>query len=80
MGALLLHLFPSIAFLIVLLLAWKKWEWIGAVGFLGWAVFYVCFATARGLDWISYLLVGGIPTMIGLFFLVGWIWRKQIRG
>jgi hypothetical protein len=74
---LLMHLIPSIALAIFITLAWK-WEWVGALGFLGWAIFYV--TTARGFDWTVYALIAGIPALIGLLFLFGWVWRRQIRG
>ena len=74
---LFMHLIPNIVLIIVIVLAWKR-EWVGAVGFLGWAIFYV--ARFHGFDWIAYVMIAGIPALIGLLFLVGWIWRKQIRG
>jgi hypothetical protein len=73
---LFMHLIPSILLAIAILLAWR-WEWVGAVLFLGWAVWYV--GTVRGFDWSVYALIAGIPAVIGLLFLAGWIWRKQIR-
>ena len=72
---LFMHLIPSIALALFIALAWK-WEWVGTLGFLGWTIFYV--ATARGFDWT--VMIAGFPAIIGLLFLVGWIWRKQIRG
>jgi hypothetical protein len=74
---LFMHLIPSIVLTIVLILAWK-WEWVGALGFLGWAIFYI--VGFRGFDPIAYIMIAGIPALIGLLFLAGWIWRKQIRG
>ncbi len=71
-----MHLTPSILLTVALILAWK-WEWVGAVLFIGWAVWYV--ASARGFDWSTYALIAGLPALIGLLFLAGWIWRKQIR-
>ncbi|RJP52616.1 MAG: hypothetical protein C4583_06415 [Anaerolineaceae bacterium] len=74
---LFMHLIPNILFAIVIALAWKR-EWIGAVGFLGWAVLYL--KRAVGFDWVTYAIIAGIPALIGLLYLIGWIWRKQIRG
>ncbi len=73
---LLMHLIPSILLAIAIVVAWK-WEWFGAALFIGWAVWYV--ASTRGLDWSVYVFIVGLPAVIGLFFLAGWIWRKQIR-
>ncbi len=74
---LLMHLIPSILLAIAIVVAWK-WEWFGAALFIGWAVWYL--ASTRGFDWPVYVLIAGLPALIGLFFLAGWIWRKQIRG
>ena len=74
---LFMHLIPSILLTIALIIAWK-WEWVGAVLFIGWVAWYV--VSVRGQDWVAYAIVAGLPAMIGLFFLAGWIWRKPIRG
>lgn len=73
---LFMHLIPSILLAIAVALAWR-WEWVGAVLFGGWAVWYVTFM--RGFDWSIYAIIAGIPAVIGLLFLVDWIWRKEIR-
>ena len=74
---LFMHLIPSILLTIAIVIAWKR-EWFGALLFIGWAIWYVSFFM-RGFDWIVYGLIAGLPALIGLLFLVGWIWRKQIR-
>ncbi|HMB24622.1 MAG: hypothetical protein ACM33V_06535 [Chloroflexota bacterium] len=73
---LFMHLIPSILLTIATVIAWKR-EWFGAVLFIGWAIFYV--ASAHGFEWFVYLLIAGLPALIGLLFLAGWIWRRQIR-
>lgn len=73
---LFMHLIPSILLTIGILIAWRR-EWVGAALFLGWAVWYVTFM--RGFFWTVYLMIAGLPALIGLIFLAGWIWRKQIR-
>ncbi len=74
--ALFMHLIPSILLAIAVAVAWKR-EWVGALLFLGWAVWYV--AGIRGFEWFVYLLIAGLPALIGLLFLAGWVWRGQIR-
>jgi hypothetical protein len=75
---LFMHLIPSIVLAIAVALAWK-WEWVGALGFLGWAVWYLLVFFQSGFDWVTYVMIAGLPVLIGLLFLVGWAWRKQIR-
>ncbi len=74
---LFMHLIPSMILAIAVALAWR-WEWIGAVIFIGWAIFYV--STARGAPWSVYVLIAGIPFVVGILFLVAWIHRKEIQG
>ncbi len=76
---LFMHLLPSILLTIAVVIAWKR-EWFGALLFIGWAIWYVVVFSARGFDWFVYVLSAGLPALIGLIFLAGWIWRKQIRG
>jgi len=73
---LFMHLIPSILLAIAIVLAWR-WEWIGALIFAGWSVFYI--ATARGFHWSVYVIIAGIPLVIGILFLLDWIYRKDIR-
>jgi hypothetical protein len=73
---LFMHLIPSILLTIAVVIAWKH-EWFGALLFIGWAIWYVSFM--QGFYWTVYVFIAGIPTLIGLLFLAGWIWRKQIR-
>jgi hypothetical protein len=70
------HLLPSIVLTVALILAWRR-EWIGALWFAGWAIFYV--VTMRGFPLTVYLIIAGIPSMIAILFLCGWIYRNEIR-
>jgi hypothetical protein len=76
--ALFMHLLPSLLLAIAIYVAWKR-EWVGAGLFIGWAIWYVVFFGSRDFPWITYFILAGIPTAIGLLFLADWIWRKQIR-
>jgi hypothetical protein len=76
--ALFMHLLPSILLAVAIYIAWKR-EWVGAVLFIGWAVWYVVAFRAREFPWVTYAVIAGIPAVIGLLFLSGWIWRDQIR-
>ena len=74
--ALLMHLIPSIVLAIVVALAWR-WEWIGFLAFAGWSIFYI--ATVQNFPISVYLIIAGIPFLIGTLFLVDWIYRKQLH-
>ena len=74
---LFMHLIPSILLAVAIAIAWK-WEWVGALLFIGWAIWYVVFV--RGEYWAAYVVIAGLPALIGALFLAGWVWRKQIRG
>jgi hypothetical protein len=74
--ALFMHLIPSIVLTIAIVVAWKH-EWFGALLFIGWAVWYLTFA--RGFPRSVYILIAGLPLLIGLLFLADWVWRKQIH-
>ena len=72
--ALLMHLIPTIVLLIVLGLSWR-WPWIGAIGFVGFAIWYVIAFWAR-FPVSVYLLLAGLPFLLGLLFLVDW-WQRR---
>jgi len=74
---LFMHLIPPIALAIGVAVAWRR-EWVGTVIFIAWAVIYII--SARGFDWTVYAVIAGVPFVLGILFLAGWIWRKQIRG
>ncbi len=73
---LFMHLIPSILLAIAIALAWR-WEWIGALVFAGWSIFYL--VTTRGFLWSVYAIIAGVPFVIGILFLLDWIYRKEIR-
>ena len=77
--ALFMHLLPSILLAIAIFIAWKR-EWVGALLFIGWAIWYLAFFRDRNFPWITYVIIAGLPAMIGSIFLVDWVWRRQIRG
>ena len=71
-----MHLLPSIVLAIAVALAWR-WEWIGATLFCGFSAWYV--AVMRGFPLSVYLLLAGIPFVVGVLFAVGWIYRREIH-
>jgi hypothetical protein len=77
LGGFLIHNIPTFVLIAALVLAWR-WEWVGAACYIGFGVWYIVMSWGR-FDWSAPLLLGGIPILVGLLYLAGWIWRKQIR-
>jgi len=73
---LFIHLIPTFLLTIAIILAWR-WEWVGAVVFAGWSIIYV--TTTHGFHWSVYAIIAGIPFVIGILYLLDWIYRKEIR-
>lgn len=73
---LFMHLLPSIAMLIGLILAWR-WEWIGALVFGAFGVWFLSISQPGNA--MYYFVIVGVPFLIAALFLLGWIYRKQIR-
>ncbi|MBC8479411.1 MAG: hypothetical protein H8D46_03010 [FCB group bacterium] len=77
MIALMIHLIPVYMVVFVLILAWR-WEWIGAVMYLGLAVFYV-FLTSGNAHWGAYFSISGSLGLVGILFLINWLNREQMK-
>ena len=77
-GALLMHLVPTYIVVVALLLAWR-WEWIGALLFIGLSVFYIVWVWGR-FPWVTYLVISGPLFVTGVLFLLNWVFRKRLRG
>jgi hypothetical protein len=75
--ALHIHLIPVYVVGIVLTVAWR-WEWVGAVGFVGLAVLYVVWAWGR-FPLANYIIMAGPLVVVAVLFLFNWILRAQIR-
>lgn len=75
--ALLIHLVPVYILLIGLAIAWR-WEWVGALIFMGFAVWYV--AMAWGQFQLSvYVMMAGVPFVVGILWLIDWLYRRELR-
>jgi hypothetical protein len=75
--ALFMHLIPNLLVLAILVLAWK-WEWIGALLFAGLGVFYIVWAWGK-VHISAHFVISGPLFLIAILFLVGWVFRSQIR-
>lgn len=75
--SLLIHLLPVYMIIIVLLIAWRR-EWVGAILFTILAVFYLVWAWGR-FHWSVYVVICGPLLLLGVLFLVNWIYRAELR-
>lgn len=66
-AALLIHLVPTVLVLLTLVVAWR-WEWRGAVLFIGMGLFYLLWSWGR-FGWPAYAMIAGPPLCIGLLFV-----------
>ena len=71
-----IHLIPSLLVLTVVAVAWK-FEWIGAIAFIGLAVLYAMMVRGR-LDWI--VSISGPLMLVGVLFLVSWRHHADLHG
>jgi len=77
--ALLIHLIPTGIILAVLAVSWR-WEWVGAIIFIALGVLYIVMFWGRVKVHHAYLLIIAGPLfLVGLLFLINWLYRKQIR-
>jgi hypothetical protein len=75
--ALFMHLLPNFILLALVLLAWR-WPWVGTLAFCGWAIFYVI--SFPGFDPVTFILIAGIPFLVGLLFGTDWLVRRRMHG
>jgi hypothetical protein len=82
--ALVLHLVPSLALIVVLILAWR-WEWIGAALYTLAGLLYVSWVVSMSrpvpplvrLVWA--ITIAGPAFLIAGLFLANWLKRSELR-
>jgi len=72
-----IHLVPTYVVLLALLISWR-WEWVGAVLFIGFSLFYLFSAWGR-FHWAAYVTISGPAALTGILFGIGWFRRGEIR-
>lgn len=72
-----MHLLPSIVMSISLVVGWR-WEWIGAAFFAAVGAWFLRISTPG--DLMYYIVFAGVPFLIAVLFLLGWMNRGKIRG
>jgi hypothetical protein len=75
--ALLIHLIPVYVLLIGLAVGWR-WEWVGTLVYISFSIWYLV-AFEGAVDLSVYLVVAGLPFLVGLLFLVDWIYRSRLH-
>ena len=75
--ALLIHLVPVYIVVVVSVLAWR-WEWVGAILFMVAALSYLVLSWGR-LHWSAYLGISGPLVLLGILFMLNWIYRVELR-
>ncbi|MBU4353333.1 DUF2070 family protein [Candidatus Parcubacteria bacterium] len=71
----LIHLLPSFILLAVILIAWK-YDLVGAIAFLGSAVFYV-FMVGFDRPWSWYIGISGPAAVVGILFFLSWLQKRK---
>jgi lysylphosphatidylglycerol synthetase-like protein (DUF2156 family) len=74
--ALSIHLVPVYIVLAVLAIAWR-WEWFGAAGFAGLALYYAKGNWRRHPDWV--VVIGGPLVLLAVLFLLNWLKHDELR-
>ncbi|HLC63543.1 MAG TPA: hypothetical protein VJJ21_04460 [Candidatus Nanoarchaeia archaeon] len=73
-GALLMHLIPSLILAAAIALSWK-YELIGGVIFIALGIIYILMA--KGFPISVYLIMTGIPLIIGVLFILNHFVKKK---
>ena len=72
---LFMHLLPALGLLLVTAIAWK-YEWVGALVFLGFAVLYV-WDVGWARPWSWYATIAAPSALVGILYLVSWTQRMK---
>jgi len=71
------HLIPALVLLAAVIISWKR-DLVGAVIFIGFAIFYV-FSAGLGRPWSWYATIA-LPSMItGILFFANWLRNRKKR-
>ena len=76
--ALAMHLIPTGIIVLLLLVAWR-WEWVGAAVFGMLGILYIYWSWGK-FHWSAYLSISGPLFLIGILFLINWMYRSELRG
>lgn len=74
----IVHLLPSLILLGAIIVAWK-YDLVGALMFLGFAVFYVLMV-GPGRPWSWYAGISLPSAIVGMLYLTRWYLQRSRRG
>ena len=74
---LFMHLIPQFILIIILVITWRR-EWIGGILFSVFGLLYIGLNWGR-FPWMTYTIVAGPLIIIGIFFLLNWKYRTDLR-
>lgn len=72
----IIHLIPALVLLAIVIASFRR-PWIGALGFIGLAVYYAATMSRGRLDWI--LAISGPMFAVGLLFWWSWFRSSRLR-
>jgi hypothetical protein len=75
--ALLIHLIPTAFILIVLAAAWR-WEWVGALVYIALGIFYIIEVWGR-FPWSTMAIISGPLFLIGILFLLNTLFKTRAQ-
>lgn len=73
----LIHNIPTFVLLLVIWLTWRR-EWIGGVIFVLLGLAYIVLTLGK-VHISAQIIIGGLPILIGLLYLLNWIYRAELR-
>jgi hypothetical protein len=79
--ALFMHLIPVFVLLIGLALAWR-WEWVGALMFIGFSVWYLVISWSpvpAAANLVGVWPIAGPSLLIGILFLLDWLYTPKLQ-
>jgi hypothetical protein len=71
-----IHLIPALVMLALVAVSFR-WEWVGALAFIGCAVVYAATMARGRVDWM--LAISGPLAIVGALFLWSWLSRGRLH-
>jgi hypothetical protein len=75
--AFIIHLIPSLFLLLATIVSWK-YDLLGALIFLSFAIFYI-YSAGLGRPWSWYAFISGPALLIASLFFISWLYKKKVK-